>query len=328
MKQIINIDQFADAWVLVLLLFIPIYLYWYFKHYAKQRLVVKLSYNATQLQKPNPALIWLRYLPMLFQLLGMASLIFALARPQNAADIRERNTEGIDIMLLLDVSGSMDATDFPPDRLTVAKNNAIEFIKGREGDKIGIVLFGEDAFSYAPLTLDYNWLEKLIKDINSGTLPKQGTAIGSAISVGINRIRETKNPSKVMILFTDGANNRGEIDPITASKLAKLYNIKIHTIGLGSPDFVAKEQNASAGIDESTLQRIANNTGGQFFRAKDPQSLKNVFKEISNMEKTDIHEDVYRDVTDLYPFFVKMGIIFFLIAFLLMITFIYNPLEQ
>lgn len=332
MKTLFDIDQFAYPWLLLLLAVIPIYIGWYFLYYNKRRLVIRLSYNPAKLKAPNPYLATLRHLPMIFQLLGVSALIVALARPQTAAQVVERNAEGIDIMLVMDVSGSMEEHDFDPNRLEVAKENAISFIKGRNGDRIGMVLFAEDAFSYAPLTLDYTWLQKMIADIRFDIVPKQGTAIGSALSVGINRIRESKSPSKVMILFTDGENNRGEIDPITAARLANMYHIKIYTIGIGKKAYIRSsfegDKTVFSDIDEASLEKVATITNGKFYRAEDALALKNIFSEISMMEKIKINEDIYKDVQDAYPFFLKWAILFLFLALILMLTFMYNPLEQ
>lgn len=331
MKTLFDIDQFAYPWVLPLLLVVPIFWIWYVQYYNKKRLVIRLSYDPTQFKKPNRNLTLLRYLPLILQSLALGMLIVAAARPQSATSIVERYTEGVDIMILLDVSGSMEATDFPPDRLSVAKQNAINFINGRDGDRIGIVLFAEDAFSYVPLTLDYDWLKKMIADIRFNIVPKQGTAIGSAMSVGINRLRGSKSPSKVMILFTDGASNRGDIDPKTAARLAKLYRIKTHCISIGKPEYTRKTVEGDkvvADLDEGTLKKVAEMTGGKSYRAEDAESLSSIFKEISDMEKSKVSEDVYRDIKDLYPLFLKIAILSLLLSFVSMLTFIYNPLEQ
>jgi Ca-activated chloride channel homolog len=327
----LNIDILDQPWALLLLGLLPIYLAWYIFYYEKRRLVLKMSYDPTKITKPKINLTRLRHIPMLLQLLGLFFLIFALARPQSTHNVVEKNTEGIDIMMVMDVSGSMETDDLQPDRLTVAKDNAMEFIKGRKGDRVGIVLFAEAAFSYAPLTLDYEWLTKLIKDINFSVLPKQGTAMGSAVSVGINRLRESKTSSKILIVFTDGANNRGEIDPLTAARLAQNYGIKIYTIGVGKNSYMRETaqgpQKVVSDLDEETLEQMASITNGKYFRADNEAKMTTIFQEISTLEKSKINEDLFRDAQDLYPAFVKMSILCFLLAFGLMLTFIYNPLE-
>ena len=332
MKTLFDIDQFAYSWLLLLLAVIPIYLGWYFLYYNKRRLVIRLSYNPAKLKAPKPYIATLRHLPLLFQLLGLAALIVAFARPQTASQVVERNAEGIDMMLVMDVSGSMEEHDFDPNRLEVAKENAIAFLKMRNGDRVGMVLFAEDAFSYAPLTLDYIWLQKMIADIRFDIVPRQGTAIGSALSIGINRLRDSKSPSKVIILFTDGENNRGEIDPLTAARLAAAYHIKIYTIGIGKKAYIRSSfegnKTVFSDIDQASLQKIATLTQGKFYRAEDAQTLKDIFAEISAMEKITLNEDIYKDVQDIYPFFLKWAIAFLCVAIALMLTFMYNPLEQ
>ncbi len=327
-----QINQFARPEALLLLVFIPLYLLWYFAYYGKRRLVIELSYDPTELQKPKYNFSFLRYVPLFFQLLGLILAILALARPQNAFEQNLRKAEGIDIMLLLDTSASMEATDFEPNRLEAAKEQAIAFIDGRVEDRIGMVLFAQDAFSYAPLTLDYKLLRELISDIDFGSVPKQGTAIGQAIAVGINRLRDSDGPSKVMILLTDGANNRGQIDPITAAKLAAQLKMRIYAIGIGKDEFTRYTPTGyrtfASDLDEKTLQNIARLARGKYFRATDPDGLKNILKEISLLEKVEIHQELYSQISDLYPPILFAAIICLLLGFILMLSFMYNPLEQ
>jgi Ca-activated chloride channel family protein len=317
--------------VLLALWFIPIYLGWYYYYYRKRRLIVKSSYDPTRFQAASPW-VSLRYLPLFLQLIGLFWLIIALARPQSSENIIERSAEGIDIMLVLDVSGSMETEDFPPNRLAVAKENAIKFIDDRKGDRIGLTLFAEDAFSYAPLTLDYIWLKKLINDINFHTLPKQGTAMGTAMAIALNRLLESKSASKVMVVFTDGANNRGEMDPLTAARLGGTHKIRIYTVGIGKPSFVRQTVNGPetvrSDLDEETLEKVATYTEGKYFRADRPEKLSEILAEISSLEKNKMNEDVFRDIRDVYPFFIKLAIVFFLLAFLFMLSPFYNPLEM
>ncbi|MEZ4772822.1 MAG: VWA domain-containing protein [Bacteroidia bacterium] len=330
MKSLLGIDHFANPEALLLLLIIPMYLFWYLQYFRKQRLVIRLSYDPTKLQRPKVNLAFLRVLPRALQLIGIALIIVAISRPQTSREIVENQSPGVDIMLLLDTSGSMETKDFTPNRLEVAKQNAISFIDGRQNDQIGIVLFAENALSYTPLTLDYDLLRKMIEGINFNILPMQGTALGQAIAVSINRMRDSENPSRIMVLLTDGANNRGEIDPITASRLAASFNIRIYSIGIGknnTPPQIAA-QGGNSDLDEETLRQMAANTGGRFFRATDQERLKEIFEEISDMEKAEIKENVFRQVKDHYPIFVQVAIVLIACSFLLMLTFVYNPLEQ
>lgn len=332
MEALSQINQFANPEALLLLGLIPAYLIWYMAYYGKKRLVIALSYDPTELQQPKYNFAFLRYIPLVLQLAGLALAIIALARPQSSFEQNLRKAEGIDIMLLLDTSASMEATDFDPNRLEAAKKHAIGFIDGRVEDRIGMVLFAQDAFSYAPLTLDYNLLKELIDDINFGSVPKQGTAIGQAIAVGINRLRESEAPSQVMILLTDGANNRGQIDPITAARLASQMDIRIYAIGIGKDEFTRYTPTGyrkfASDLDEETLKKIARVARGRYFRATDPEGLKSIFEEISQLEKVEIEQELFSQVNDHYPPFLFAGIICFLLGFLLMVSFMYNPLEQ
>ena len=324
-------DEFKSPAFLWLLLLIPAFLLWYNWWYVPRRLVVRLSYDPTALVKRRIDTSWMRVIPYLLQIAALFFLAIGMARPITAQEKEERYSEGIDIMLVMDASGSMETDDFKPSRLEVAKETAMKFIDGRLDDRIGIVLFAEDAFSYAPLTLDYELLKKQIKSINSDMMPKEGTAVGSAIAVAINRMQENKSPSQVIILLTDGASNRGQISPATAANLAKEKKIKIYSIGIGKEEYVRQtifgSQKIKSDLDEASLKEISDLTGGQFFRSTNEKSLEEIFKSISSMEKVEIKEEHYREETDLYPAVVLVGFILLCVAFILAATFIHNPLE-
>lgn len=329
MREIFNIDHFANPEALFLLALIPIYLFWYYRFFKKQRLVIRLSYDPARMQKPRFSLTLLRVVPHFLQLTALALMIIAIARPQTAREVQTRMAEGIDIMMLLDTSGSMETDDFLPSRLEVAKRMATRFIDGRADDRIGMVLFAEGAFSYAPLTLDHDFLKEMVKDINSRILPPQGTAIGTAIAVGINRMRDSENTSRIMIMITDGANNRGKIDPVTAAKLAREHGIRLYCIGIGQPEgVVAASQSSGVELDEASLIRMANITGGSYFRASHSERLQEVFETISRLETRQVEENTFRLVEDHYPGLLKIAMVLLGISFLLMLTFVYNPLAQ
>lgn len=323
--------QFRSPGYLALLLVIPLYLIWYYWWYDRRRLVVSLSYDPKKLAPRRLSWAFLRVLPQVLNIVALTLLTIALARPITSRDIDIRYSEGIDIMLLLDVSGSMELEDFSPNRLEVAKETALKFIEGRSYDRIGMVVFAEDAFSYAPLTLDYELLKQQIDRINTNIMPKEGTAVGSAISVGINRLRESSTPSKIMILLTDGASNRGQLDPITAAGLANRHKIKIYTIGIGKPEFQQRTpfgiQTIKDACDEPSLQKIAEITGGKFFRSTDRSSLETIFDNISQMEKVEVQEEHYSERNDLYGPILMVAFLVFCFNMLLMVTFIHNPLE-
>lgn len=326
-----NADQFRSPAYLLLLLAIPAYLIWYYWWYDRRRLIVPISYDPKKIAPNRFNWAFLRSIPQILNLLTIAMMIVALARPITAREIDSRYSEGIDIMLLLDTSGSMETTDFEPNRLEVAKETALEFIAGRAYDRIGMVVFAEDAFSYAPLTLDYNLLKQQINSITSNIMPKEGTAVGSAISVGINRLKESSTPSKIMILLTDGASNRGQIDPITAAGLAKRNKIKIYTIGIGKPEYRQETpfgvQTVKSDCDEPTLRKVAEMTDGKFFRSTDKNSLSTIFESISKMEKVEIQEEHYREENDFYAPILMVAFLVFAFNMLLKVTFIHNPLE-
>lgn len=324
-------DEFRSPGFLWLLILIPAFLIWYNWWYVPRRLVVRMSYDPTQMVKRRIDLSGLRVIPYVLQVAALFFLIIGMARPITAQEKEERYSEGIDIMLVMDASGSMETNDFKPSRLEVAKETAIKFIDGRLDDRIGIVLFAEDAFSYAPLTLDYELLKKQIKAVNSDMMPKEGTAVGSAIAVAINRMEENKSPSQVIILLTDGASNRGQISPATAANLAKEKNIKIYSIGIGKEEYVRQtifgNQTVKSDLDEGSLKEISELTGGKFFRSTNEKSLEEIFENISSMEKVEIKEEHYREETDLYPDVVLLGFILLCLGFVLAATFIHNPLE-
>ena len=226
----------------------------------------------------------------------MALLIVVLARPQSTDSWSSSSTEGIDIMLSMDISGSMLAQDLKPNRLEAAKDVAASFINGRPNDNIGLVVFSAESFTQCPLTTDHAVLLNLFKDIQSGMI-QDGTAIGLGLANAVSRIKDSQAKSKVIILLTDGSNNAGEIAPVTAAEIAKTFGVRVYTIGVGTQGmapypfqtaFGVQYQNIPVEIDEATLKQIAAITGGQYFRATDNASLKEIYAEIDQMEKTKI----------------------------------------
>lgn len=275
----------------------------------------------------------LRFIPVIILLFSAMLMLLALARPQQTNERVEQWTEGIDIMLVLDISESMKIQDFTPDRLAAAKNVAIDFIDGRFQDRIGLVIFSGEAYSLSPLTTDYKMLKQHILDIDFKMIEASGTAIGSALAVGTNRMRESDSKSKVMILLSDGDNNAGNIDPETAANLADAYNIKIYTIAIGKEgkvpygkDFFGRTRYIENTLDVSGLQNIAKIGNGKFYRATDNQALKEVFDIIDQYEKAEIKETRYKDTNDYYVVYLKWAIIFFLLWLFTKSTFISNVL--
>jgi Ca-activated chloride channel homolog len=238
----------------------------------------------------------LRHVLFALRMLGIILLIIIIARPQSTDKWKNIDTEGIDIVLSMDISGSMLARDFTPDRLEAAKNVATEFISGRPNDRIGLVIFSGESFTQCPLTTDHAVLINLMREMKSGMI-EDGTAIGLGLSTAINRIKDSNAKSKVIILLTDGVNNRGEIAPVTAAEIAETFGIRVYTIGVGTKGMAPypvqtpagmRFQNMPVEIDEAVLQQIADKTGGQYFRATDNQSLEKIYKEIDSLEKSKI----------------------------------------
>ena len=258
---------------------------------------IQISSVAGVVRAPKTVRYWLRHLPFALRLAALALLIVALARPQDVERLSRTNTEGIDIMLAIDVSGSMLARDFKPDRITAAKEVAGSFIADRYGDRIGLVAFAGEAFTQSPLTTDQSTLQTLLARIRSGLI-EDGTAIGNGLATAINRLRESDAKSKVIILLTDGVNNQGQIAPMTAAEIAKAQGIRVYTIGVGTEGMAPYPAidmfgnltfvNQKVEIDEKVLKAISDMTGGRYFRATDKEKLKAVYDEINQLEKSKI----------------------------------------
>ncbi|MBD1396317.1 VWA domain-containing protein [Pontibacter sp. JH31] len=277
----------------------------------------------------------LRFIPdSLFIVFTMLVLV-ALARPQQINEQVEQTAEGIDIVLVLDVSGSMALQDIKPSRLEAAKEVAINFIDGRVADRIGLVVFAGDAYSLAPLTTDYQLLRENIHSIQYGMIPNDGTAIGSALAVAINRMRDSAAKSKVAILISDGENTAGSLDPIMAARLAFAHQIKLYTIGIGKDGLVPYDVDANGKtllvetqLDEKSLRDIASTGEGRFFRANTRDGLQDIFQSIDKYEKTEITEKRFRDARDYYQVYLKWALLLLVCWMLLKNTFLTNVLED
>jgi Ca-activated chloride channel family protein len=295
----------------------------------------KLPVAVTQKELNSSPLNLIRVLPELLLILVGLLLIVALARPQKPNEQVEQWTEGIDIMIALDISQSMQIEDFVPNRLEAAKKVAHDFIAGRKQDRIGLVVFSGDAFSLAPLTTDYDLLNQYLEEISYEMIESRGTAIGSAIAVVTNRMRESPTKSKVCILLSDGDSNAGNIDPITAAELASAYDIKIYTIVVGKEglvprgkDFFGNPQMYPNTVDESNMRKIAEIGNGEFFRATNNQALVQVFERIDQYERAEIKETRYKNTSDYYYIYLQWAIVLFLLWLLLKSTFITNVLQD
>ncbi len=268
-----------------------------------------------------------RFILTVLRIAAVALLIVAFARPQAGTENREVSSEGIDIMLALDVSGSMKAEDFKPqNRLYVAKEEIKKFVSKRVSDRIGLVIFSASSFTQCPLTLDYGVLLTFLDQVKFGMI-KDGTAIGMALANGINRLRESPSKSKVIVLLTDGVNNAGQIDPLTAAGIAKTMGVKIYTIGVGKPGnamypvddpiFGKRYVYMPNEIDEDVLTEIANKTGGKYFRARSRDELSEIYDEIDKMERTEIKVKEYVQYRELFVLFVYLGLALLVLEILL-----------
>jgi Ca-activated chloride channel family protein len=277
----------------------------------------------------------LRLIPISTQILCIVLALMALARPQSVNERVDQFAEGINILLVMDVSESMQLEDLRPNRLEAAKEVARKFVQGRNNDRIGIVLFARDAYSLSPLTNDYELINTYLNDLNFNLLEESGTAIGNAIGVGINRLNESTSGSKVMILLSDGENTSGLLDPTTAAKLAYAYDIKIYTIGKGKEGEVAfgrdstgRVQTVKSHLDETLLRRIAEQTKGDYYRAINNSALNDIFYTINKLEKGKIKESRYKDTSDYYQIYLHWSILFFLCWMFIKNTFLNNFLED
>ena len=289
--------HFASPYYLWLLTLLAPMIGYYVWRTLQGGAAIRISSVAGVVRAPRTVRYYLRHLPFALRAAAFALLVVALARPQDVEQNVRTNTEGIDIMLAIDVSGSMLARDFKPDRITAAKEVAGSFIADRYGDRIGLVAFAGEAFTQSPLTTDQSTLQTLLARIRSGLI-EDGTAIGNGLATAINRLRESEAKSKVIILLTDGVNNRGEIAPRTAAEIAQAQGIRVYTIGVGTEGMAPYPAidmfgnltfvNQKVEIDEKTLTAISDMTGGQYFRATDKAKLKAIYDEINQLEKSKV----------------------------------------
>ena len=310
-------DGFAYPWVLWLLLLIPLLAFVYWRR--RTLMVTEVTFSSVQPFDHIPGALRekLRNIPVGLRLLALALFIVALARPQSVSNRENVSTEGIDIVLLIDISGSMLAEDFTPNRMQAAKQVADEFIDGRASDRIGLVIFSAESFTQCPLTTDYPVLKTLLKEVKNGMIA-DGTAIGLALANGVNRLKDSKAKSRVMILLTDGVNNRGEIDPITAAKIAATYGIRVYTVGVGAQGeapypvetpFGIQRRLIPVDLDEKTLTAVADMTGGKYYRATDNKKLKAIYKEIDQLERTRIEVTAYKRYSEKFYNWLLLGLV-------------------
>lgn len=321
---------FQDPWAFWLLLLIPAFILLYVHRTRKHPGRITLPGSVTVLEKVKGFWNWTLHIPLALRMIGLALLIMAIARPTSNKSWKNVNTEGIDIMLATDVSASMLAKDFEPNRLEAAKKVASNFIDGRPNDRMGLVIYEGESFSQCPLTTDHRVLLDLLEGTETGML-KSGTAIGMGLATAVNRLKNSDAKSKVIILLTDGVNNRGKIAPKTAAKLAKEKGIRIYTIGVGSrgkalspvgvyPNGKYEYKRVKVRIDEETLQEAARITNGAYFRATDNEKLKQIYERIDELEKSKIKVTEHSEKNEEYHAFLMIGGLLLLLDRLLIHT--------
>jgi len=302
---------------LYLLLFLLLPLLWYLRARLKP---AAIRFSSLDLIKPRSGVVKASYsfILSLLRIAAFSLLIIALCRVQSASKPAENITQGIDIILTLDISGSMAAIDFKPqNRLEAAKEEVKRFAEKRTTDRLGLVVFSKEAFTQCPLTFDYTVLTEFLETVEMGLI-EDGTAIGTALGMSLKRLKESEAKSKIIILLTDGVNNAGELDPKTGAQMAKAMGVKVYTIGCGKPGdalypvddplFGRRYVKIAQELDEPTLKNIANTTGGKYFRAKDTTSLEEVFNQIDKLEKTELKFDDFTEYNELYGWFLVIAL--------------------
>lgn len=317
--------EFANPGFFWLLILIPLMVAWYIWRGQKLQGVLKVSSLQGFIKTKKTNYKYLRHGMLVLRCLGMIGLIIALARPQSALSWENSTTEGIDIVIATDISGSMLAEDLKPNRLEAGKNIAIDFIKDRPDDRIGLVVFSGESFTQCPLTIDHDVLINLFKDITNGMID-DGTAIGMGLATAVNRLKESEAKSKVVILLTDGSNTTGSIPPVTAAEIAKKMNVRVYTVGVGTrgqapypvkTPFGIQYQQVPVTIDEAVLGNIAKITGGKYFRATNNEKLKAIYQQIDQLEKAKIAVTQYHKKTERFLAFAVFALVLLLLEFAL-----------
>jgi len=324
-----NNFSFVNSELLILLIIPIIILIWNHIKKSKNKSSIEFS-NTESLQSLTSVKTKLKNIPYYLKLVAFSLLVIAIARPQSSTKWEESTTEGIDIIISMDISGSMLAEDLKPNRLESSKNVAMSFISKRINDRIGLTIFSGESFTQCPLTTDHNVLINLFKDVKSGMI-EDGTAIGMGLANAVNRLKESNAISKVVILLTDGVNNSGTIAPLTAAEIAKKFGIRVYTIGIGSEGYAPypfqtpfgiQYQDVEVKIDEKTLQDIATITDGKYFRAKNNSTLKKIYEDIDLLEKSKIETIEFNNKSEEFLPFGIASLCFLIVAFLLNITYL------
>lgn len=318
--------EFASPYFLYILIIIPLLVVWYVFLGRKHQAYVKFTDTSFFAGLPRSWKVYVRHILFALEMCALALLIVALARPQSSSKNQKINVEGIDIVLTMDISSSMLAQDLKPDRLEAAKNVAADFVKGRPGDRMGLVVFASETFTQVPLTTDHNMLLNMLKDMQCGML-EDGTAIGDGLASSVSRLKDSEAISKVVILLTDGDNNAGSVDPATAAEMAKIFGIRVYTIGAGTrgtapypvqtPFGGIQYQQIPVNINEPLLQQIADETGGKYYRATSNEKLQQIYDEIDQLERSKIEINEFTRVHEEFLPLVIWSLALLLLAFIL-----------
>lgn len=319
---------FASPDYFYLLLFIPPIVVWYILRFRKSQPSIRVSSTLPFAKISRGNKTWLYHGLFVLRMAVFVLIIIALARPQSTSSHSDVNVEGIDIIMAMDISGSMLAQDFTPNRIEAAKEVGIDFIKGRPDDRVGLVVFSGESFTQCPLTTDHTVVINLYKELHSGMI-EDGTAIGDGLATAVNRLKESKTVSKVIILLTDGVNNMGSVDPVSAAEIAKLYGVRVYTIGVGTHGYAPMPVQTPFGvqimptevqIDEPLMERIAQMTGGKYFRAINRSALVGIYTEINRMEKSKIDVTEFRRKSEEFIPWALAGMLLLLVELLLRYT--------
>lgn len=318
----LDIVRFENPRILYLLALLLPMIGYYIYRTIQGRAAIQISTTAGLANLGHTYRYWLRHTPFMLRCLVVALVIVAMARPQSAEQHSNSNAEGIDIVMSLDISGSMLARDFQPDRIGAAKDLGSKFIIERPTDRIGLVVFAGESFTQSPLTTDHVSLVNLLNQIQSGMIT-DGTAIGNGLATAVNRLKESDSPSKVIILLTDGVNNSGQIDPMGAAQIAADYGIRVYTIGVGTKGVALSPTvnewgavsfvQAKVEIDEDILTKIAQTTGGQYFRATDNTSLQEIYAQINQLEKSKVEVENFVKYAEVYHLFLLAALILLMV---------------
>jgi Ca-activated chloride channel family protein len=311
--------KFANPEYFYFLFLIPLFFAWYYYKEKKQNPSLKVSTLSGFMKSRKSLKIYLRHSLMILRVLAFISLVIALARPQTSSSMEKISTEGIDIIISLDVSTSMLAEDFKPNRMEAAKKQAIDFIDKRVNDRLGLVIFSAESFTQCPITVDHTVLKNLVTNVETGML-EDGTAIGMGLANAVSRLKESKAKSKVIILLTDGVNNTGAVAPQTAAEIARTFGIRVYTIGVGTrgmapypikTTFGTQYRNVEVQIDDDLLRKIADMTGGKYYRAVSNKSLSDIYQEIDSLEKTKVDVAVYSKKKEEYRIYAIFALMLF-----------------